>query len=316
MTINAQHAEVQAMLRHRLGSLTIFNPSHPSHEYFLNMNLDEDRRLAKILITLSAVQSITTSSKTAPNFNEKRDKEVEDLGDGDGNVGEQNTNRWRVTSTCMVEKRVEIIVVKEEIKVVVISKNKKENKDQKKKKNKKNNIVAELPPTKIVTVIEPIVIINYELPDTGILRITTEMNVKDGIKDESSSSSSSSDSDEDEPTTDKLCNDSYAMKREKEIKKEEKRKVEAENRRIEEERRTSVALQRKKDRKRILDENDEEDSESVDGERKNILFKWKDVKWVNVANTGWMGIGRKEMVLKKVDLASPKGKGSFKKKKW
>ena len=315
MTINAQHAEVQAMLRHRLGSLTIFNPSHPSHEYFLNMNLDEDRRLAKILITLSAVQSITTSSKTATNFNENGDKEVEDLGDGDGNVGEQNTNRWRVTSTCMVEKRVEIIVVKEEIKVVVISKNKKENKDQKKKKNKKNNI-PELPPTKIVTVIEPIVIINYELPDTGILRITTEMNVKDGIKDESSSSSSSSDSDEDEPTTDKLCNDSYAMKREKEIKKEEKRKVEAENRRIEEERRTSVALQRKKDRKRILDENDEEDSESVDDERKNILFKWKDVKWVNVANTGWMGIGRKEMVLKKVDLASPKGKGSFKKKKW
>ena len=315
MTINAQHAEVQAMLRHRLGSLTIFNPSHPSHEYFLNMNLDEDRRLAKILITLSAVQSITTSSKTATNFNENGDKEVEDLGDGDGNVGEQNTNRWRVTSTCMVEKRVEIIVVKEEIKVVVISKNKKENKDQKKKKNKKNNI-PELPPTKIVTVIEPIVIINYELPDTGILRITTEMNVKDGIKDESSSSSSSSDSDEDESTTDKLCNDSYAMKREKEIKKEEKRKVEAENRRIEEERRTSVALQRKKDRKRILDENDEEDSESVDDERKNILFKWKDVKWVNVANTGWMGIGRKEMVLKKVDLASPKGKGSFKKKKW
>ena len=315
MTINAQHAEVQAMLRHRLGSLTIFNPSHPSHEYFLNMNLDEDRRLAKILITLSAVQSITTSSKTATNFNENGDKEVEDLGDGDGNVGEQNTNRWRVTSTCMVEKRVEIIVVKEEIKVVVISKNKKENKDQKKKKNKKNNI-PELPPTKIVTVIEPIVIINYELPDTGILRITTEMNVKDGIKDESSSSSSSSDSDQDESTTDKLCNDSYAMKREKEIKKEEKRKVEAENRRIEEERRTSVALQRKKDRKRILDENDEEDSESVDDERKNILFKWKDVKWVNVANTGWMGIGRKEMVLKKVDLASPKGKGSFKKKKW
>ena len=314
MTINAQHAEVQAMLRHRLGSLTIFNPSHPSHEYFLNMNLDEDRRLAKILITLSAVQSITTSSKTATNFNENGDKEVEDLGDGDGNVGEQNTNRWRVTSTCMVEKRVEIIVVKEEIKVVVISKNKKENKDQKKKKNKKNNI-PELPPTKIVTVIEPIVIINYELPDTGILRITTEMNVKDGIKDESSSSSSSSDSDEDE-STDKLCNDSYAMKREKEIKKEEKRKVEAENRRIEEERRTSVALQRKKDRKRILDENDEEDSESVDDERKNILFKWKDVKWVNVANTGWMGIGRKEMVLKKVDMASPKGKGSFKKKKW
>ena len=137
MTINAQHAEVQAMLRHRLGSLTIFNPSHPSHEYFLNMNLDEDRRLAKILITLSAVQSITTSSKTATNFNENGDKEVEDLGDGDGNVGEQNTNRWRVTSTCMVEKRVEIIVVKEEIKVVVISKNKKENKDQKKKKIKK-----------------------------------------------------------------------------------------------------------------------------------------------------------------------------------
>ena len=314
MTINAQHAEVQAMLRHRLGSLTIFNPSHPSAIYFLDMTLDEDRRLAKILITLSAVQSITTSSGI-PNFNEKRDKEVEDLGDGDGNVGEQNTNRWRVTSTCMVEKRVEIIVVKEEIKVVVISKNKKKNKKQKKKNNKKNNIVVELPPTKIVTVIEPIVIINYELPDTGILRITTEMNVKDGIKDESSSSSSSSDSDEDE-STDKLCNDSYAMKREKEIKKEEKRKVEAENRRIEEERRTSLALQRKKDRKRILDENDEEDSESVDDERKNILFKWKDVKWVNVANTGWMGIGRKEMVLKKVDLASPKGKGSFKKKKW
>ena len=110
--------------------------------------------------------------------------------------------------------------------------------------------------------------------------------------------------------------ENLAKKREKEIKKEEKRKVEAENRRIEEERRTSVALQRKKDRKRILDENDEEDSESVDDERKNILFKWKDVKWVNVANTGWMGIGRKEMVLKKVDLASPKGKGSFKKKKW
>ena len=187
-------------------------------------------------------------------------------------------------------------------------------KEEKYQRIKKNNI-PELPPTKIVTVIEPIVIINYELPDTGILRITTEMNVKDGIKDESSSSSSSSDSDEDE-STDKLCNDSYAMKREKEIKKEEKRKVEAENRRIEEERRTSVALQRKKDRKRILDENDEEDSESVDDERKNILFKWKDVKWVNVANTGWMGIGRKEMVLKKVDLASPKGKGSFKKKKW
>ena len=56
-------------------------------------------------------------------------------------------------------------------------------------------IIVSLPPTKIVTVIEPIVIINYELPDTGILRITTEMNVKDGIKDESSSSSSSSDSD-------------------------------------------------------------------------------------------------------------------------
>ena len=248
------------------------------------MTIDEERRLAHILLTLSSVQSLghdSTSSSTSSSTPSSSKGSVEGStaisGDTNSTADEEvarTKNRWSVVKTEMVS------TIEEEIKEVIQrneedddgEKDKKDKKD-KKKKNKKKRAESVVLPTPAIIIKQPKTITKtiyndidllqdsknnsqnnhiFVLPTEGVLRITIEMAIKDVIVAESdTSSSSSSDSDEDiDNDTKDVGSIQYRKRKEKKRKENEMEKEKERN--IENERRKDMEIQRKIERKKAL----------------------------------------------------------------
>jgi hypothetical protein len=203
MYFHAQSDLVQNIFSTSIGCLRTFNPSHPKPVYHLNMASEEDRRLATILISLSNAfqkntstlisKSDVTTGRTFGNDTSKNEDEDEDKSnkiEGDNKL----VGRWRVVSVEMEQRRVEMIEKEiqegedgggESKEEMVEEEKKKEEKKKKKKETKKNTnnkAEVEIPKTKVVYSYVPLDMTNLSLPNEGLVRITTAMNVLDHVQ--------------------------------------------------------------------------------------------------------------------------------------
>tara|TARA_B110000091_G_C13773075_1_gene457597 strand:- start:24 stop:1541 length:1518 start_codon:yes stop_codon:yes gene_type:complete len=314
MTLNGLTDQVQRILRHKLGSLRLFNPSHPQNVYNLDMADDEDRRLARVILSLSevALQSKTNIAKSKKDESKsffsnegkgkKETEEGEDVEDVEQTELLLGNVRWSVVATETVESRIELIepaVVVNEGESVEISESKtkdKSNDKKKKKKKKKREIKEEIqlpPPTRTVVEITPIVIQDSVLPPEGMLRITIVMNrsfVGEDLESTSSSGSSSSGSDSD---SDSDSGHGATKKEQKE--KEKRKKTEGGKDDGEEKQQIKPASNPPALLSKRMQLQQQLETTALMMKEKET-FKWTDVRWMNVANTCWMGVGRKEPV--------------------
>ena len=151
------------------------------------------------------------------------------------------------------------------------------------------------PPTRTVVKITPIVIQDLVLPLEGILRITIVMNrsfMGEDLESTSSSGSSSSGSDSESD----IGSQHGATKKDQKEQGEMEKREGGKDENGEEEQPVKAASNPPPAllSKRMQLQQQLETTALMMKEQET--FKWTDVRWMNVANTCWMGVGRKEPV--------------------
>jgi hypothetical protein len=298
--------KIYSCVEKKLGCLRLFNPSHPKNVYLLNMKVDDDRRLGRMILSHNAIQLTSKKNlcattidnnhgneKTFFSIKENDQKDQEDQKDLDDGIQAASGTRWSVVSTDIIEERIEVILPQDKQNNGVDEKEK----DEKKKKEKRNKKNQESPPppttTRTVTVITPITIEKLELPTEGILRITILMNshfVQEALESSSESSSSSSDSDSDNDVNDNdvnEINDDTSSTNDTNVTNDTNEKNIINNI-------STIQLKRNK----------KQNTQQCLTEK----FIWKDVKYMNLANTCWMGIGKKEKIIEMVETSTKDNK--------